>query len=631
MPSEIKLIIFSDFHGNNTHSPELGYLLKDKQQARNAVTIFAGDFRGKVDYDDAQDKSGNLEIDILNILLGKNSVITIGNHDTIGGMRFLVPLLKKLKRPLIVTNAIVPPKSPLEGLIIPETIHTMADGNEFVFLGVAIAHTQEHCLPSELQIQPLENSVNLLLQQIKKHYEQGRRNIIIVSHLGIVDDQNLAQKLTHALTVMHYKLDIVIVGGHSHDVTEKCIVIGDKNFSQAFVVQNGIFDDAYAYYAELNLRFSNGKIVAAETVLVDLTSDKLEKLPEIENLLAELTRSQEKMKKNVLTQVRGPLSGLDWYITNQKRWSHAGHIRINDSALMRLFADIMVTSAKRINAEIKYHAFLPAAWYRYNFPVDTAGAAVPFNEYHMHRIDAWNEHLATMQLTGEQLYQSIEQGVSKLKWMQSGGLLHVDDSINYVYDAARDPGKRVLFISIDGHPVEKSRLYSIVTIRSLTQGKAEHPELSSIKSTLYDQIKLKDIFIAALKQMYSGEVIDESFGKRILCLFPEATPENIVAKIEKYMNEYRKDATTQHPLPIQQLDFDDFEKRQEMYLQKRQDMNLQHERDKVSGRMLNTTKFPLHAVSELAPPVNATVVAQNPSETTEERQDSQNSLVPGRS
>lgn len=152
MPNELKIIYFSDFHGNNTHTPKLGHILKSKQQLANSVTVFSGDFRGKIDKNDPQDKSGNLEIDILNILLSKNSIITIGNHDTFGGTPFLVPLLKKLKRPLLASNAIIPNESSLTGLIIPEIIHTTTEGTDYVFLGVAIAHTQEHCAPNELQI-----------------------------------------------------------------------------------------------------------------------------------------------------------------------------------------------------------------------------------------------------------------------------------------------------------------------------------------------------------------------------------------------------------------------------------------------------------------------------------------------
>lgn len=583
MPTEIKLIYFSDFHGNNMHSAKLGHILRSTQQLPDSITIFAGDFRGKIDYNDPHDKSGNLEIDILNILLGKKSVVAIGNHDTFGGSKALVPLLKKLNRPLLASNIVIPPGSPLSGLIIPEILHTQSDGNEIVFLGVAIAHTKETLEPHELQIQSLEQSVHTLLQLIQKYYENDKRNFIIVSHLGIVDDQNLARSLTSLLAKMQYKLDIVIVGGHSHDITKECIVIGDKEYSQAYIVQNGKFDDVDAHYAQLNLKFENGKIIAAENNIYPITSAKFEKDAEIDHLLATQNSMQRKMQENVLTKVRGPISSLDWYITDTTRYSHAGHIRINDCALMRIFADAMVEKANQIAPGFKYYAFLQAAWFRYNFPVDTEGEPVLFNEYHIHKIDAFNEKLAIMKLTGEQIYQSIEQGVSKLKWMQSGGLLHVDKGIKYIYDASKEPGKRVMFISIDGSSLIKDKVYSIVSTRSLSNGMAEHPELKHLLSTQYDEIKMRDILLSHLKDKYSDKIINESFGERIICLFPSATPENIVAKIEDNMVKNKLDAVTQEPLSIDKLNFDEFQKRQEIYLQ--------NGRDKVSVQLLANSKM----------------------------------------
>ncbi len=587
MPTEIKLIYFSDFHGNHMHTAKLGHILKSTQRLANSVTIFAGDFRGKIDYKDPTDKSGNLEIDILNLLLGTKSVVAIGNHDTFGGTKYLVPLLRKLKRPLLASNIVIPEGSPLAELMITEQIHTQSDGNEFIFLGVAIAHTKETLQPNELHIQSLDETVVTLLKLITKYYQQGKRNFIIVSHLGIVDDQNLARKLSSTLAEMQYKLDIVIVGGHSHDVTKEYIVIGDKEFSQIYIVQNGKFDDVDAHYAQLNVRFENGKIISAQNILYPITSPKLESDQEIDRLLATQNSHQRQMQENILTQVRGPISGLEWYITNPSRYSHAGHIRINDSALMRLFADIMVKKAAEINPGYTYHAFLQAAWFRYEFPINTEGDAVPFNEYHIHKIDAFNEVLAIMHLTGEQIYQSIEQGVSKLKWMQGGGVLHVDESIKYVYDAAKEPGKRVLFISIDGHPLQKDKLYPIITTRSLAKGMAEHPELKIPQSTIYEDIKMRDILITHLKKHYANKIIDESFGRRITCLFPAATPENIVAQIEDNMVKNKLDTITQEPLSTELLNFDAFQKRQEIYIQ--------NTRDKVSMRSMTNSKMALAA------------------------------------
>jgi 2',3'-cyclic-nucleotide 2'-phosphodiesterase (5'-nucleotidase family) len=186
---------------------------------------------------------------------------------------------------------------------------------------------------------------------------------------------------------------------------------------------------------------------------------------------------------------------------------------------LRIVADAMVEKANQIAPEINHHAFLQAAWFRYNFPVNTEGNSVLFTEYHIDKIDAFNEYLVIMQLTGEQIYQSIEQGVYKLKLMQSGGLLHVDDHIKYVYDASKEPGRRIMFISIHGEPLIKNKSYSIVTTRSLSEGKAEHPELKLILSTHYSEIKIRDILISHCRTKYSSEIIDESFGKRITCLF----------------------------------------------------------------------------------------------------------------
>ena len=587
-PLALTVYYFSDTHGKYAHLSKLGQKLNSEQLTSPGLTIFSGDFRGEIDYaDKINDIQGNLAVDVLKNLLGTTGVAALGNHDAFGGSEFLLPLVKKLNKPLLAANVVIPPQSPFAGSIIPELIHTSPQGGQYVVLGVTTTDTQNTCKPEELTVQSLEDSANSLIKLIEKNYKNGQRNFIITSHLGKAGDEKLAAIITEALAAKKCHLDIVIFGGHSHDATEQPIVVGNNEYSRAFIVQNAKFDDKTAHLGKLNLVFENGKVTKAENTLFPVSADTLEKDPEIEKLLEAETKLKEKMKANVLTTVKGSFSSLDWEMNDPHKYSHAGHLRVNDSLLMRIVSDAMIQKADQLKPPHKHHAFLQAAWNRLNFLGNADGTPAPLSEYDINQADSFREYIVTMQLTGEQLYQALEQGAAKLNWHDAGGLIHVDGGIQYTYDASKEPGKRIMYISIDGQPLVKDKLYPIVTTRSLARGLADHPELKAIPAEHHENLRIHYLVRDAIKTQFAGAELSEKLGERVTCQFPGATPETLMVHLENKVINEKLPRGQQKPLLPEQLNFDEYLKRQENFLSSKKAAA----RDTMSTNVLVSGKF----------------------------------------
>lgn len=78
--------------------------------------------------------------------------------------------------------------------------------------------------------------------------------------------------------------------------------------------------------------------------------------------------------------------------------------------------------------------------------------------------------LVTVELTGDQLRRVLEQ-----QWYLSGGAelkrhLGVSDAFRYTYLPGNAPGSRIVSMTLNGAPVDPTRLYTVVTINFLAAG-----------------------------------------------------------------------------------------------------------------------------------------------------------------
>jgi 2',3'-cyclic-nucleotide 2'-phosphodiesterase (5'-nucleotidase family) len=194
----LTLLYHNDLHNAWTQLPRLASAIKAQQQAAQTpvVQLNAGDVAGGNNVPSLQR--------MLTLLKqwGVNAV-GLGNHETDVPPDALTRVLKDVQLPLLAANISLPKHVPVA------PAHRV--GNVGI---VGMAHPQEDWVLSKpyrgnTTLYPFKQSVARVQQAINTQRQQGARHIVVLSHMGVARDQELAKALHHV---------DVIVGGDSHKV-----------------------------------------------------------------------------------------------------------------------------------------------------------------------------------------------------------------------------------------------------------------------------------------------------------------------------------------------------------------------------------------------------------------------------
>ncbi|KMQ96283.1 5 -nucleotidase [Lasius niger] len=132
-----------------------------------------------------------------------HDVMTIGNHEFDNKIEGLVPFLKNVKAPVVVTNIDDSEEPTLQNLYKNSTIIARND-TKIGVIGVILSTTNLLANTEKLKFLDEVETVNDEAQRLK---EKGVNIIIVLSHCGLDVDRIMAAKCP---------LIDVIVGGHSH-------------------------------------------------------------------------------------------------------------------------------------------------------------------------------------------------------------------------------------------------------------------------------------------------------------------------------------------------------------------------------------------------------------------------------
>ncbi|CAL1683018.1 unnamed protein product [Lasius platythorax] len=165
----------------------------------NAIFLNAGDhFQGTLWYNIHR---WNVTALFMNML--PHDVMTIGNHEFDNKIEGLVPFLKNVKAPVVVTNIDDSEEPTLQNLYKNSTIIARND-TKIGVIGVILSTTNLLANTEKLKFLDEVETVNDEAQRLK---EKGVNIIIVLSHCGLDVDRIMAAKCP---------LIDVIVGGHSH-------------------------------------------------------------------------------------------------------------------------------------------------------------------------------------------------------------------------------------------------------------------------------------------------------------------------------------------------------------------------------------------------------------------------------
>lgn len=177
-------------------STAVNRLLKERP---NAIFLNAGDhYQGTLWYTVHR---WNVTATFMNML--PHDAMTIGNHEFDNNVEGVVPFLKMVKAPVVVTNIDATEEPTMQGLYKNSTI-IERNGTKIGVIGVILSSTNKIATTGKLKFLDEVETVNEEADRLKS---QGVDIIIVLSHCGLDVDRIMAAKCP---------LIDLVVGGHSH-------------------------------------------------------------------------------------------------------------------------------------------------------------------------------------------------------------------------------------------------------------------------------------------------------------------------------------------------------------------------------------------------------------------------------
>ncbi len=346
--------------------------------------------------------------------------MTLGNHEFDWGMDAFQNLRKAAVFPFLSAN-IIDDKGALLPGVRPYAFF-QKKGMKIAVIGVTTPETRYTTKPGNLtgyHVIAVEKALPPLIEEVKK---KGAGLVIVLSHLGLDDDRNMASQVGG--------IDL-IVGGHSHTEVKTTVVAGST-----LIVQAG-------YY---------GNYLGVMKIAVDTDSKKIIQYPERKIL--------RKVKAGPDDPFDADVAGIIKKYDDQIRGEFGrvvGETRVDlrkrpfESNIGNLVCDAM---RKAAGSEVAIQN---------NGGLRTSIPAGKVTMEQVYTLLPFDNNLMTMDLTGAQIIDILEYNAKTEGMLQVSGL-------RVVYDLAAPEGSRVKELSIGGKRADRSRIYRVTTNDFLAAG-----------------------------------------------------------------------------------------------------------------------------------------------------------------
>ena len=393
--------------------------------------------------------NGKPVIEVMNYL--EFDAMAIGNHEFDWGMDAFRNLLVSSRFPFLSANIKDRSGHYLPG--VKPFIMVSKKNLKIAIIGITTPEVMYSTKPGNIEGFKVHRPENILPELIKTVKEEGAHIIIVLSHLGLDADRELAQRVPG----IH-----VIVGGHSHTAIKKPVIIGDTIILQA---------GHYGFYLgvfELSVDTGTGKIV-------DFTKSRVLKKvlagPDMpyDEVAAGIVNTYHDQIKEKFAEVVGETS-----VDLKRRYQR-------ESNIGNLICDTM---REETNADI---AFFNSGGIRMDIPkgkitLEQVFTLLPFDN-----------NLVTMNLSGAQILEILEYNARMEQgFLQASG-------IKIHYDVSEPVGSRVKEVYIWGKPLTKEKTYTVTTIDFLAAGGDAFKTFKDGKNLLYGT-NLRDLFVSYLKK-----------------------------------------------------------------------------------------------------------------------------------
>jgi 2',3'-cyclic-nucleotide 2'-phosphodiesterase (5'-nucleotidase family) len=464
-PSDIHLTILhvNDTHGyilpytetsskNNTMVGGAAYLARliENERSKNpegTLLLSAGDmFQGTPI---SNFFKGQPVIDLMNHL--KFDTMAVANHEFDWGFDVFNRMLSSARFPFLSANMKSGKDQYFPG-VKPYIIVHRKNVNIAV-IGVITPDLSYLSKPDSTGKITVQNPEDILPELIKKVKDEGAHIVMVLSHLGVEEDKELARRVSG----IH-----VIVGGHSHTPLETPVTIGNT-----VIVQAGGYG---LYLGVLELEIDTG----TNPVSYRIIRGKLEKVlagPDrpYDETVARIVNSYHDRIKNEFAGVVGATT-VD-LMRKDQRESNIGNL-VCDMMRETTGADIALLNSRSIRTDIP----------RGKITLEQVYALLPFDNV-----------LVTMDLTGRQLMEILEHSATQpYRRLQVSG-------IRITHDFSNSGGRLVREVRVGMRPLDLNKTYRIATNDFLAAGGDRFATFKEGQNISYG-MDLRDAFLSYLKK-----------------------------------------------------------------------------------------------------------------------------------
>jgi 2',3'-cyclic-nucleotide 2'-phosphodiesterase (5'-nucleotidase family) len=426
----LTLLYMADTHSNTENIPRLKTAIDGiKGNYDNTLTLHAGDFglgNGNL----------SLQVDLLNDLGVQYA--TLGNHEFFVKSKHLAKALKKADFQVIVNNLDIEKNNPLKPLennkLVKSTVKEI-NGVEYGLIGATtqdINGTSYQKFTKGIVAVEAKNEIRRDVEQLEK---QGVNRIILVSHLGLELDKEIAQTIPG--------ID-VIVGGHDHIKmngikkgvnlfeskrnNEPVLILHSGEYGENLGVSHLVFnkngllkinDNQPKVKSNIQTRLRNFVYslgtIADRIININTTENQLinvSKLPKEKNMSAMLDK-----ELTLIAQTKKDIS-CEWPV-----WEPNLLGTLTADAVKELTgAEIVLIQSGGLRQDIK------------KGPV--------FAEIIKNQVIPYDTNIVTVKLTGQQILDALNNGASSAGTIEKPGIMHVS-GLRYSYDALSAPDERI--------------------------------------------------------------------------------------------------------------------------------------------------------------------------------------------
>jgi 2',3'-cyclic-nucleotide 2'-phosphodiesterase (5'-nucleotidase family) len=377
--------------------------------------------------------------------LMKYDAMAVGNHDFDWGQDVLAQRAKEASFPFLATNVVETATGKLPSYLKPYIVKDVGIAKVGI---LGITNPDSNTIVKATSVAGLKfGAPAAMIQPFLSELQKQADIIVVVAHIGAADAANLARDVPG--------ID-VIVAGHDHQPVQTARVEGKTT-----IVDSGAYTQ-YLGRLEIIVDPATHKMkdaVRAGELVAIAASAKLTPDPEIAALVESRRSEADKYTSRVVGVIANDLD-------NPRDECGLGNM-ITDGILeygrkQGWKTDVAFYNAAGVRAPLK---------------------AGPVNYGQLYQVLPFENTIVSVDLTGEQLREVLEDASGRAGRLQIGGG-------KWVYRFSNPAGQRVLEATIAGQPLDPKRIYHVATIDYLLLGGDGHTWFGKGTNKIYGDIEV---------------------------------------------------------------------------------------------------------------------------------------------